>query len=268
MRRPAILIGALLLLPASVAFAATNPDILVSGQMTMATIDGDGNGPDAMDCHFMATTDAMGNFVVSSMQDAHTPLRACSGPYGGNVDPTFPTDTSVSGIFTSSGIVGGANVPYSFDGIFVPQAGGAASGGAAANDPRFVSRLELSDGSSGRVCDGNAQVTLANGLPLLVSIDMDMPGFVRVRNVPFEKADFSGFVLKDVFVPKVGGVVTFSLSNDPTNILIQLLLTGSCGRGAPTLSGGGLILLALALLAGGTWLLGRRQRFYGALPLP
>lgn len=268
MRRPAILIGALLLLP-TVTFAVPTNNILVSGQADMAIIDKDGNGPDAQDCIFRANTDVSGNFMVMPSQGSNLPLlRACTGNYGGNVDPTFPTDTSVSGIFTSSGIVGGANVPYSFDGLFAPQGGGAGSGGAAAPDPRFVTRLELSDGSSGRVCDGNAQVTLANGLPLLVSIDMDTPGFVRVRNVPFEKADFSGFVLKDVFVPKVGGVVTFSLSNDPTTILIALLLTGSCGRGAPTLSAGGLIVLAMALLAGGTWLLGRRQRFYEALPLP
>jgi hypothetical protein len=277
MHRPAAVIGALYLLSASATFASTTNNILVSGQPALAIIDGNGNGPDSEDCHFMATTDAMGNFNIMTTQDTHTPLRACAGQYSGDVDPSFPTDTSVFGTIQSSanipGGIGFPHLPLSFDGMFLPQGGGAGGGGAAANGTRTISRVELTNGlgqvlGSGDICDSMARVTLANGLTMAVGLLMDTPGFLHIKNLPFEKADLSGFVFEDVYIPKTNGVVTVSLSSDPSTILIQLLLSGTCGRGAPTLSEWNLILLALALLAGGTWMLGRRQSFSEALPLP
>ena len=279
MRRPAAVIGALLLLPASVALATPANNILVSSltSPSIAFIDGNGNGPDSDDCKFSATTDSMGNIVVSTMQDVNTPLRVCSGKYMGNVDPGFPTDTSVFGTFTASTILGGIgfpNLPFSFDGMFLPQGAGAGGGGAAATGPRTLASVQLTNGAgqvvgSGTICDSIARVTLANGVSVAVSLAMDTPGFLHVKNVPFEKADFSGFVMEDVFIPKTpDGLVTFALSSAPSDILIQILLSGTCGRGVPTLSEWNLIALALILLVGGAWMLGRRQAFSEALPLP
>ena len=277
MHRPAAVIGAFYLLSASATFATMTNNILVSGQPALAIIDGDGNGPDMYDCHFMATTDSMGNLNIMTTQDAHTPLRACAGQYSGNVGPGFLSDTSISGMIQSStnipGGIGFPNLPLSFDGMFLPQGGGAGGGGAAATGPRTISKFELTNGlgqvvGSGDICDSVARVTLANGLSVAVGLLMDTPGFLHVKNLPFEKADLSGFVFEDVYIPKTNGVVTVSLSSDPSTILIQLLLSGTCGRGAPTLSELNLIVLALALLAGGAWMLGRRESFSEALPLP
>ena len=193
------------------------------------------------------------------------------------VDPGFQTDTSISGRFTEMGttINGGIrNPPFQFDGSFLPQGGG--SGGAAgapAAGPRTVTKVTFTDGEgtfmgSGTLCSSVAQVTLANGFPLAVGLDMNTPGFLRVANIPFQTADLEDVVFKDVFIPKTDGTVTFALENDPTNILIRLVLSGTCGRGAPALSEWKLIALAMGLLGGGVWMLGRRRAFYDVLPLP
>jgi hypothetical protein len=275
MRRPAVLIGAMLLLLASRTLAVPANNVLVSGQTKMAIIDGNDNGPDDDDCSFTGVSDAMGNVTVSTTQDENVPLRVCSGQYWGSIDPTFPTDSSILGKFTSSSITGGIgypNVPFSFDGTFLPNGGGA-GGGAAADGARTVTKVELTNGmgqvvGSGSICDSVARVTLDNGMTMAVGLLMDTPGFLRVQNLPFEKDDLSGFVFKDVYIPKTDGVVTFSLENAPNTILVQILLAGTCGRGAPTLSEWNLGFLALALLAGGAWMLGRRRSFYQTLPLP
>jgi hypothetical protein len=274
MRRSAFaLISALFLLPASVTFAAVSmSNILVSGKSTLAIVDGNGDGPGYGDCTFMATTDSAGKFVIDTTQDMHTKLRACSGQYMGKFDPLSPADTSVFGTIQSSNIAGGTtDVPLSFDGMFLPQGGGGGSGGAAGavSAPRRIGLVELTNSErlgSGTLCNSSAQVTLANGLPMLVALGNDTPGYVRVPNVPFEKLDFSGFVFLNVFVPKIDGAVTFAL--DPGPPLVEILLSGTCGRAAPTLSGMKLIVLAVGLLIGGVWVIGRRRAFYESLPLP
>lgn len=275
MRRPAFaLIGALLLLPTSVTFAAiSTSSISVSGQPFLGIVDGNGDGPGPGDCKFTGMADSAGGLHVMTTQDTHTPLQACSGGYTGNVDPGFATDTSVAGMFTMASIVGGiANPPFMFDGSFLPQ-GGASAGGAAATGPRTVTKVTFTDGlgnivGAGSICNSVARVTLSNGAPIGVGIDMNTPGFLHVSNIPFEKANLSGVVFKDVFIPKTDGTVTFALDNSPTNILLQILLTSTCPGGAPALSEWKLIFLAVGLLAGGVWMLGRRRAFYEGLPLP
>lgn len=276
MRRSAALMGAFFLLLASRTFAQPADPILVSGQTDIAIIDTNGNGsPDAEDCRFMGFADTSGNLLVTSMQDSHmtggTKLRVCSGTYSGNVNPMFPTLMNVVGTFTASTILGGIgfpNLPFSFDGAFLPPDGG----------PRVVRAVWLTNGKkvngdnvvvgSGTLCDSSARVRLANGLSMIVGLGMDTPGFVKVPHLPFEKADFSGFVMKDVYVPVSNGAITFSLMSDPTNILVEILLNGTCERPAPALSEWNLMALAVFLLVGGAWVLGRRRAFSEALPLP
>jgi len=257
MRRPAALIGLWGLFTASVAFAVPANNILVSGQTVMAYIDGNGNGPDSQDCRFTGTTDSMGNFTISPVQDANTPLRACSGMYMGNVDPSFPTDTSVFGKFLTSTVMPGLgfpNLPFAFDGTFLPPDGG----------PRKVSSVVLTNGNEAVVGSG----TLANGMSMFVGLGTGTPGFVKVPKVPFEKADLSGFVMEDVYIPESNGAINFSLASDPTAILIQILLSGTCARPAPTLTEWNVMMLAVLLLIAGTWTLSRRRKFSEALPLP
>lgn len=277
MRRPAaVLLGALFLSWASPTFAHPANPILVSGQSDIAIIDTNGNHiPDANDCRFMGFTDISGNLLVTTMQTGGTLLQACSGHYGGMIDLGFQTDTSISGRFTQAAttINGGIrNPPFNFDGSFLPQGGGGGAAGAPTG-PRTVTKVTFTDGEgnfmgSGTLCSSVAQVTLANGVPLAVGLDMNTPGFLRIASIPFQTADLENVVFEDVFIPKTDGKVTFALGDNPTNILIQLLLSGTCGRGAPALGEWKLIALATGLLAGGVWMLGRRRAFYEALPLP
>lgn len=88
-----------------------------------------------------------------------------------------------------------------------------------------------------------------------------------MQGIPFQTADLQSFVMKDVYIPESDGVLNFSLASAPNDILLQVLLNGTCSR-APTLSDGNLILLALTLLVSGGWLLGYRRTLSEALPLP
>jgi len=279
MRRLAAVMGVLFLLLAVRAVASTMDGIMVSGQNDLLVIDTNGDHmPDYMDCHAMASTNVSGDLLITTMQMGGTPIRACSGggEYMGHFDDpsTFLTDTSISGKIDMSNIVGGIGMGVGFDGTFAPQGGGAGGGGgAAATEPRTVTRVELTSDDtvigSGLICDSIARVTLANGMPIAVGLLMDVPGFLHVQGVPFQTLGSPPtFVFLDVFIPKKDGVVTFSLASAPNDILVQILLAGTCGRGAPTLSQMNLIVLALALLAAGAWVLGRRPKFSEALPLP
>ena len=276
MRRLAAVMGVLSLLLAVRTFAQPTNGIMASGQDDLAIIDTNGNGPDPMDCHIMGFTDPSGNLLITTTQDSHgtggTPLRACSGNYTGNVDPTFPTDTSISGMITMSTINGGIGLGLSFDGMFASQGGGAGGGAAGfvATGPRTITQLTLSNAEaigSGFICDSVARVKLANGTPMGVPLLMDTPGFLHLQGLPFQTADLQSYVLRDVYIPKADGALTFSLASAPNDILIQILLGGTCSR-VPTLSEGNLILLALVLLVGGAWLLGYRRTLSEALPLP
>jgi len=275
MRRPAVLTGVLFLSLASRTFAQPSTPVLVSGSTDLAIIDTNGNHiPDASDCHFTGFTDVSGNLLVKTMQTGGTPLQACSGQYGGMVDPGFATDTSISGQFNQTGttINGGIrNPPFKFDGSFLPQGGGGGGAADGTTTGRTVTKVTFADGAdtfmgSGTLCENVARVTLANGLPMAVGLDMSIPGFIRVAGIPFQTANLLGVVFEDVFIPQTGGMVTFA-AGDPANVLIRLMLSGSCTR-APALSELKLIALALGLLAGGVWVLGRRRAFYDALPLP
>jgi hypothetical protein len=250
---------------------ATEPEdtIMVSGQYDLAIIDTNGNGPDADDCHIMGRTDPSGDLFITTTQETGTKLRVCSGDYWGYVDPSFPTDSSIFGMITKSSINGGIPFPLSFDGTFASQGGGA-GGGAAAPGPQTITKLNLTNEEfigSGFICDSAAKVLLANGLPMAVGLLMDTPGFLHIQGLPFQTADLQSYVFKDVYIPKTDSTVTFALASAPDDILVQILLGGTCSR-VPALSELNLILLALALLMGGAWLLGYRRTLSEALPLP
>jgi hypothetical protein len=272
MRRLIVVMEVLFVLLAVRTFAQPTDGIKVSGQDDLAIIDTNGNGPDPMDCHIMGFTDMYGDLVITTTQDSHptggTKLRACSGDYMGYVDPSFPTASSIFGMITESSINGGIPSPLSFDGEFASQGGG--GGGAAAPGPQTIMQLKLTNEEfigSGFICDSVAKVTLANGMPMAVGLLTDTPGFLHLQGLPFQTADLESYVFKDVYIPKADGLVTFSLESAPNNILVQLLLGGTCSR-VPALSDLNLILLALAMLVGGAWLLGYRRTLSEALPLP
>ncbi|HVO25474.1 MAG TPA: hypothetical protein VMW56_17780 [Candidatus Margulisiibacteriota bacterium] len=265
----------LFLLLAVRTFAQPTDGILVSGQPDLAIIDTNGDGPDPMDCHIRGMTDTSGNLLITTMQDSHysggVQLRACSGNYTGYVDPTFPTDTSIFGMITMSSIIGGIPHALSFDGMFASQGGGGGGGAAVmASAPRIITQLTLTNTEfigSGFICDSVAKVKLANGMPMGVGLLMDTPGYLHVQGIPFQTADLQSYVMKDVYIPKSDSILNFSLASAPSDILLQILLNGTCSR-VPTLSEGNLILLALMLLVGGGWLLGYRRKLSEALPLP
>lgn len=272
MRPAAACMTALFLSLVSVTAANGGGDgILVSGQPFLAIVDGDMNGPDlTKDCRFIASAGPANALMIMSVQAMapQTPLRACSGQYLGYFDPGFPTDTSIFGMITSSTIIGGIGFPLSFDGTFLPPSDSA---------PRRLSRLELTNAEavgSGFICNSNgaaAQVKLANGVTMVVGLGMETPGYLRVPGVPFQKADLSGKLFLDVFIPKTDGTVTFALQSDPTHPFIDVPLSGELCLGrtaAPTLSEWKLIVLALALTVVGSWMIARRPAFYEALPVP
>jgi hypothetical protein len=130
-----------------------------------------------------------------------------------------------------------------------------------------------------------AQVTLDDGLTMNVSLgyfpDPRNPSFLRVPGVPFQEAGSKSFFMTNVFLPVTAGgggivptgpVLSLATASDPNNPFFKLPLSQlpSCptGTSVPSLSGGVLLLAALAIMALGVWGLGRRRAFYQALPLP
>src|SRR5205823_6054447 len=132
---------------------------------------------------------------------------------------------------------------------------------------------------SGFLCDANgpaARVTLANGMSLLRQLsffpDAQNPTYLQVPNIPFplfpHVAPF--FALLNAYVPvNANHTLTVSLSPGGSLLVnINLDALPSCFSAAPVLSQWKLLALVVCLLIGGAWMLGLRQSFYNALPLP
>ena len=92
--------------------------------------------------------------------------------------------------------------------------------------------------------------------------------FLRAQMAPLP-ASSGGFIMRDIYVPIMNNMITFA-SDNPTKpfLTINLGSLEACTQVAPSLTNAGLLMLGLGLLVMGTWVLGRRQRFAQAIPLP
>lgn len=212
-------------------------------------------------------------------------LRALTGSYLFDVD-SFDSSSSTGAVHEVAGSVVSPD-------RFISGTGSPQTGPGGVGMSRLVQITRESDGSSqggGLLCtsDGSPSglITLANGLHVLRQLDLlscnqsscspssGSPNFLRAPGVPFE-VDFTHmFVLRDVYIPVVTDgtpKLTLGAAVDDSEIpmgSVDLSNLGACGAGAPTATAWGLIVMALILLAVGTWAIGRRASFSRSLVTP
>lgn len=286
--------------------AASQSDLLVSGQMDMAIIDGDNDGPDSGDCRVRGTFLPMsmtdGTVDLAFMQDGHTPLRLCGAEFTG--EASFGSDESSNfGDVVLDNILGshfGAHLPITTE--FVDETSNPnGEPPLKMDDP--LDEVTLFDGSPiddtfenaapdvgnvlgfGKLCGANgpaALITLDDGVTMLHQLsfftDQQSQKFLCIPGVPLEKCSNNcmskaGFDVFNTYVPvKSDGTLTLALSSDPDTNLVDIDLNHlpECpGRmRSPSLSEGKLIGLMLALLISGTWLLSRRPGFRQSIFIP
>lgn len=271
MRRSAFLFGGLLLIHTSQVAGAPMP-ILVSGQATIAILDGNGDGPGSPpDCGFSATFDPVNDaLVVTGMQDVNNPMQGCSGMFMGTA--TEGSDSSsafINMVFNASTAVGTVLLPTVIQAI----------DGSPDGDPLELDELsiEFGDGggnAGGILCTVGAPVALVSTtdgtrvlVPLTFFPSRDMPQFLKIANLPV--SSIFGDTLKiDGYIPiTTDRRITVEVGAE-TILDTDLDELAPCpgGVGVPTATQWGLIGLVVGLLLLGTWAVARRPGFAEALP--
>jgi hypothetical protein len=274
--------------------SAGNPGpfpLVAAGQTVMAVVNTNDNNSlnDPEDCKIMAEVDEdavmtqSGTLTVTSVQNAteETSLQYCEETFSG---PAFlspgmgemnlsrnPGDTQQSIITLLTGLSSPSSTPSAL-------AGNAAGDGPFRLGAATLRSIFGTDRGEGVLCNAGGpaiQVRLDNGVKMIFNLqpfpDASNPTHMCARGVPLE-VGFGEFDTHDVCIPvDANGNTPIALENAPDEpfmvILFSQLPACSLGReAAPTASELGLILLALALLGGGVWLLGRRQAFADSLP--
>jgi len=271
MRVVAALVGGMVATFACAAFAQS-PNLLVSGQSTLAIIDNNGDGPGPGDCMFTGGIAGSAFFINGSQ--TNTPLlRVCDDSmFTGMVAKGFDTSSNFGSInFTGSSIGGGLPVMLELvDETMHPSAdaplhidspddlvtlSGAASGTG--------SLLCLADNAPAARVDIPGAGTMLMALSFFPS-DSN-PQFLCIPGLPLQ--DTGGmFDVYSAYIPLTGKHITISTVGDPPFVDIDLTELPQCVRSAaPAASTWGLMGLLLLLLIAGTWQLGRQQAFSDSL---
>jgi len=282
-----------LVVPSIVAFfaagASAQVGLLVSGQTALATIDTDGDGPDSQDCLFTGILSSIVNsdpmtatLDITGVQSNSPALRACLLSFTAFTSKATDESSNYASayVYDANG-PSGFNYPGSLP--FVAElvdetANPDIADPVGLNDPRDYAEFqdEGEDQTAlGVLCSANgspaAQVRGGGGPNLLVDLNLypnaSSPTHLEVPGPPlqFELAS-GGFQSFKAYVPVTSdGHLTVSNTTAPNALLVDIDLGAlpQCagGHGAPTATEGGLIALALSLLAMGTWALSRRDSF-------
>jgi hypothetical protein len=280
----AVVLGALLLAPTA---GAQIPALLVSGEPVALIVDGDGDGPvedgggpDSDDCRFMAFMDAVGNLMITSIQDANTPLRGCGPTYFGFAfgGPSSSSNFAEAVITSATSSFGALPVRAELDDE-VPNPSGLPAG---FDDPTDRIRLFNNETSQllgqGQLCQAGelvTQVTLKNGMSVVRSLSIFVnpesgPNYL-CGNMPFEQASPNQgmFVMRNAYIPLTSdNRLTVASESAPTTRFVDIDLDNlpACTQPAPTTTVWGVVGALLALLLLGSWGLSRRPAFYRSLP--
>jgi hypothetical protein len=275
----ALLLGLWLAAACVTAANAQPADLLVSGQNSLVIIDGNGDGPGPGDCFFTATVDALNEVMIFGHQDAVTQFLACGEDFPGNGS----TGQDTSSVFADLAI----SQTHSAQNPFVVEAVDEFGSGPRHDLPVVLSdamdTVTLRDLISGLVmgegtlCSANgpaALVTIPGGPPMLVQLflfpNAANPMFLGIPNL-FLSLEQGGKAFANAYVPMTDTMVELTRTDDSTPIVeVRLGALAACVRrgAAPAASEWVLMLMALALLLGGAWVIGRRQAFRESLPLP
>ena len=271
--------------------AADTPIVGPGNNAVIAVVNTNDNNSltDPEDCKIMAFADddavmnQSGQVTVTSTQvpDEETTRQYC------DTDFTGPAFLSPGGAEMNLSIGGEGNL-QSIINLFFGSASGSPSpsislggangnGGPAVFNAAFLTDLSGGFRGEGLLCESGGpslQMRLDNGVTMLFKLQGfpsdSEPTHMCVPQVPLE-AGIDDFEMDDICFPidADGNISLFVQGNSTPFLTVPLNGLPGCTlgrRAAPTASELGLILLALSLLGGGSWLLSRRERFAASLP--
>jgi hypothetical protein len=261
------------------AVAVQAANVVVSGQSNLVVIDGDGDGPDATDCRVTATVDAFDNFTVSTQQDSETPILFCADQFFGSLFRGTDSSSDYLGATVNSDNLSLPEVPVR--GEFVDEQANPDGPPVRIDDPLDYLRISNPDTNADLAnvlpCTANGAAAVVR-VPGATSFLVQTSFFTDNSNQTYVVAPQLTFgqtapnlnvpVLLDAYIPVTSGhEITVALDSAPNDLLLDIDLDElpPCrGRqAAPTLTEWGLLVLATALLSGGTWMLRRRPTFAG-----
>lgn len=294
-RRSAVVLGALVLIGAGAQMAAAGANgshpLVAAGQTVMAVVNTNNNNSltDPEDCKIMAEVDddavmtQSGQLTVTAEQipDENTSLQYCNEEYTG---PAFLSsgfaemNLSIGGDGTAQSIITLLQGLSGPSGTPTHLLGSGQGGGPLTLTAATLRDIFNNDRGEGFLCNAGGpaiQVRLDNGVQMIFNLQpfpsSGDPTHICVPAVPVE-IGFGQFALNDICFPvDANGNTPIALEEEPNAPFMQIIFSNlpACSLGrqaAPTTSELGLILLALALLGGGTWLLSRRRAFTASLP--
>jgi hypothetical protein len=268
-----------LIVTASVAMAQGHT-LYVSGQAKIFA-DTDSSGcPDADDAGCSAMW--LGHGMQPVAGDLLNVMCMQNQNYPNQVDGAYPTQTYNFAIDTFN--LNGPNSSAHQTGGTRTKANNFISGAAAlTNGIGLLQIFDRAGTSTARVCSDHGTVvavTPATGPTFLRNLDKvdctSCPCTAAGANANFLRANMAplpaltgGFIMRDIYVPIMNNMITFASDNPTAPFLtINLGSLERCTQVAPSLTNAGLLVLGLSLLVMGTWVLGRRERFAQAIPLP
>jgi len=282
----------------AVAVPPSYQQILLAGSDQLAIIDANDNGilGEDDDCVVHARTDGSHLDVFGRQSSsASNRMALCSNPSDlssneGHCWGTGSVSSSADVLLNTCDFAGAPFVPFEADFCTsMASCNSDTAPSAATTNQDGSGPLKITAGvvfqttfitpfesGSGQVCSAGgptAQITGDDGVTVLrqlVTVQDGSNSYMCAHNVPVELLG-GGFVFKTACFPVRNGGADFALENTPDTpfVVIDFSSLPGCGRltGAPTMTEWGLITLMLALLAFGTWTLGRRPGF-SALRLP
>ena len=267
-------LAALISLP-GVAAQATS--LVVSGQSSLVIIDGDGNGPDAGDCRLTATLGGGSSFTVSAQQDDSTPILFCADQFFGSTFQGTDSSSDYLGATVDSDNLSLPEVPVR--GEFVDEQANPDGPPVRINDALDYLRISNpntnADIANVSPCTANgpaAVVRVPGATSFLVQTsfftDSNDQTYVVAPQLTFGQTapNLNVPVQLNAYIPVTSDRrITVALDIAPNDLLLDIDLDAlpPCGgrQAAPTLTEWGLLILATALLSGGTWMLRRRPAF-------
>ncbi len=260
---------------------STGTNLTLGNSTLLAFIDTDEDGmPDSTDCRLFGKASqntTADDGTVTSATCLNATQESSSGPTVFGCDEIYPGSTTV----------GDGNATAQNYGTRIEMSSSSSSGGNGGSIaglpglPVIVNMVEVFEQGNGQAMigegifcsDGGLAVkATAGGVSGIVRFDpRTIPGFGNFYcgTVPFPTSESSAQPLPLCFPFGSDGNAAFMFEGGSTELItLQLTNLASCGNfQVPTASGWGLLGIAAALLALGTWLLRRRARFGAALPL-
>jgi len=259
------------------AVAAQAANVVVSGQSNLVIIDGDGDGPDAGDCRVTATVDAFDIFTVSTQQDSATPILFCADQFFGSLFRGTDSSSDYLGATVTSDNLSLPEVPVR--GEFVDEQANPDGPPVRIDDALDYLRISNPDTSADLA---NVSPCAVNGAAAVVRVpgatsflvqtsfftDNSNQTYVVAPQLTFGQTapNLNVPVQLNAYIPVTSDRrITVALDSAPNDLLLDIDLDAlpPCGgrTAAPTLTEWGLLVLATALLSGGTWMLRRRPAF-------